>query len=171
MAGRRGWKAKEIVIIGIMVATLEAAKTALAVLPNIELVTFLLIVYTLVFGRKTIAAAFAFVGVECLVWGMGLWVINYLYVWPLLVLIVQVVHRTGCRSALAYAVVSGAFGFGFGALCAIPYLVIGGPGMMLSWWVAGIPFDLLHGISNFILCLVLFRPILRALEKAEARFR
>ena len=162
---KTSWKARDIVVIGMMTATIEAAKTALAFLPNIELVTFLIIIYTLVFGKKTFAAVIAFVGVECLIWGMNLWVINYLYVWPLLVLLTLAVRRTGSRSALAYAILAGAFGLGFGALCAIVYLFIGGPVMMVSWWVSGIPFDLIHGGGNFVLCLVLFHPILRGLEK------
>lgn len=159
------WKVKDVVLIGMMTATIEAAKTALAFLPNIELVTFLLIVYTLAFGRKTYAAAFAFVGVECLVWGMNLWVINYLYVWPLLVFLTGVMKKAGCRRTGAYAVLAGGFGLGFGALCAIPYLFVGGPVMMISWWISGIPFDLIHGAGNFVLCLVLFWPVTRVLQK------
>lgn len=155
---------------GMITAAIEAAKTVLAFLPNIELVTFLIIVCTLVFGKKTCAAVFAFVGIECLIWGMGLWVINYLYVWPLLVLMTLIMKRRGFDSAPAYAVLSGAFGLGFGALCAIPYLFIGGPVMMASWWVSGIPFDLIHAGGNFVLCLVLFRPILRVLEKCADQY-
>lgn len=160
----RKWSPRDIVLIGMMTATIEAAKIALAFLPNIELVTFLLILFTVVFGRKTLAAVFAFVGVECLLWGMNLWVINYLYVWPALVAVALILRKRGCRSCVSYAVLAGAFGFGFGALCSIPYLFIGGPVMMVSWWISGIPFDLIHGVSNFILCLVLFGPMLRALR-------
>ena len=171
MQSKPEWKAGDIVVTGMMTAAIEAAKTAPAFLPNIELVTFLIIVCTLVFGKKTFAAVFAFVGIECLIWGMNLWVINYLYVWPLLVVMTLVMKRRGCDSALAYAVLAGAFGLGFGALCAIPYLFVGGPVMMASWWVSGIPFDLIHGGGNFILCLVLFRPILRVLEKCTNIFQ
>lgn len=165
------WKASDIVVIGMMTAAIETAKTVLAFLPNIELVTFLIIVYTLVFGKKTFVAVLAFVGIECLIWGMNLWVINYLYVWPLLVLMTLVMKRRGFDSAPAYAVLAGSFGLGFGALCAIPYLFIGGPVMMASWWVSGIPFDLIHGGGNFILCLVLFRSILRVLGKGASCLR
>ena len=34
---------------------------------------------------------------------------------------------------------------------------------MFAWWIAGIPFDLVHGISNLIIGLVLFRPAKRIL--------
>ena len=99
MNSRTNWKAKDIVLIGMMTATVEAAKTALAFLPNIELVSFLFIIYTIVFGKKALPAVFAFVGVECLVWGMNLWVINYLYVWPLLVVITLIMRKSGCRQS------------------------------------------------------------------------
>lgn len=59
---------RDVAYIGIMIATLEAAKLSLSFIPNVELVTFLLILYTLAFGKKVLYAAFAFVGVECLIW-------------------------------------------------------------------------------------------------------
>ena len=34
---------------------------------------------------------------------------------------------------------------------------------MFTWWIAGIPFDLVHGISNLILALILFQPLRRIL--------
>ena len=122
MQSKTEWKASDIVVIGMMTAAIETAKTVLAFLPNIELVTFLIIVYTLVFGKKTFVAVLAFVGIECLIWGMNLWVINYLYVWPLLVLMTLVMKRRGFDSAPAYAVLAGSFGLGFGALCASAFL-------------------------------------------------
>ena len=70
---------RDVAYIGMMIATLEAAKLSLSFIPNVELVTFLLILYTLAFGKKVLYAAFAFVGVECLIWGMGIWVIMYLH--------------------------------------------------------------------------------------------
>ncbi|MDE6281108.1 MAG: hypothetical protein K2M15_04865 [Oscillospiraceae bacterium] len=37
--------------------------------------------------------------------------------------------------------------------------------MALSWWLAGIPWDLLHGAANFAIALVLFRPLRKLLTK------
>ena len=34
--------------------------------------------------------------------------------------------------------------------------------MMFTWWIAGIPYDILHGISNFAACLVLYKPLMYA---------
>lgn len=37
--------------------------------------------------------------------------------------------------------------------------------MAFTWWVAGIPWDIVHGVSNFIICLVLYRPIDLAMKR------
>ena len=37
-----------------------------------------------------------------------------------------------------------------------------------TWWVSGIPWDVAHGISNFVLMLVLYRPIRIAVNKLDS---
>ena len=102
-------------------------------------------------------AVFAFVGIEFLIWGFGIWSICYLYVWPVLVAVTMLTRKK--NSYILYCVESGVFGITFGALCAVTTLFIMGPAGALGWWIAGIPFDLIHGISNFLVCLVLYKPI------------
>lgn len=158
--------AKDIAVLGMMTASLEAVKLAFSFLPNVELVTLLIIVYTVFAGRKVLLAVFAFVGIECLIWGFGVWTVMYLYIWPLLAAAVLVLRRQ--QSVWFYSTLSGVFGLLFGAMCAIPYFFIGGVKMALTWWIAGIPFDILHGISNFVVCLFLFVPLEGALRKIES---
>ena len=55
--------------------------------------------------------------------------------------------------------VSGIFGLVFGLLCAIPYIFTSGIYGAFAYWVAGIPFDLIHGIANFVIMLVLHQPM------------
>ena len=69
------------------------------------------------------------------------------------------------ESALGWAVLSGAFGLCFGALCALTYLVAVGWSYALSWWISGIPFDLAHCAGNFGMALVLFRPCRKVLAR------
>ena len=51
----------------------------------------------------------------------------------------------------------------------IPYLFIGGIHTAVAWWVSGIPFDMIHGVSNFVLMLVLYKPLRRVLEHCVVR--
>ncbi len=156
-------KASDIALMGMMIATLEVAKYALSFLPNVELVTLLIILYTLYFGNKMPYVLAAFVFLEGCWYGFGFWWIMYLYVWPLLAGITYLLRRQ--RSVWVFSILSGAFGLMFGALCSLVYLFVGGPAAAFTWWVAGIPYDLIHGVSNFILCSILFYPLRGVLEK------
>lgn len=157
--------AKEVAYLGVMVALLEVSKIALAIIPNVELVSLLLIVFTLVMGRKTYLVTVGYAIIECLLWGMGTWVIMYLYVWPILVATIRLLNKLHINSVLAYSIASGAFGLLFGAFSSLTYVAIGGWSMGFSWWINGIPFDLIHGISNFIICLALYKPLLKIANK------
>lgn len=167
MAGKPFTKNKisvqDIALIGMMLATIEVAKNALAFLPNVELVTLLFILYTLSFGWKILLVVPAFILMEGCIYGFGLWWLMYLYVWPLLVLLTWMFRKE--ESVWFWSLLSGVFGLCFGALCAIPYYIAGGLAAGFSWWVAGIPYDILHCISNFLLCLVLFKPLRKVLRK------
>ena len=59
----------------------------------------------------------------------------------------------------------------FGALCGIVDIFIGGFGYAAAKWVSGIPFDLLHCGGNFVIALIIFRPLRTALEKLYGRMK
>ena len=100
-------------------------------------------------------------------WGVSTWVLSYLYVWAVLAVLAWLLR--GMESRVGWAVLSGAFGLAFGALCALVYLPVGGWQMFAATWVAGIPFDLLHGAGNFAIALVLFQPCRRVLATLCAK--
>lgn len=158
-------KAKDIALVGVMVATLEAVKQALAFLPNVEMITLLIVLYALVFGKRVYYAIPVFILMEGCLYGFGIWWIMYIYIWPLLAFVTRLYRKQ--ESPWFWAIFTGGFGLIFGALCAIPYLFIDGWHGALVWWVAGIPYDILHGISNVVLCLILFRPLYQVLKRLE----
>lgn len=162
-ADKRKLTAKDIALTGVMIAMLEAAKQALVFLPNVELVTLLVILYTLYFGKKTGYVIFAFVLFEGIWYGFGLWWLMYAYIWPFLALITYLFRKID--SVWFFSILAGMFGLFFGALCSIPYLFIGGPRSAFAWWIAGIPYDIIHCISNFVLCMVLFLPLRKVLKR------
>ena len=149
--------------MGMAVAIIEACKMVMQGLPNIEVTSFFVILFTLVLGRKMLLVVPAFTLIEGCIFGFGLWWVMYLYAWPVLALITWFIRKKD--SVMLYSIVSGLFGLFFGALCSIPYLFIGGPSMMFSWWIAGIPFDLIHGASNFVIMLLLYKPVRRIMDR------
>lgn len=155
--------AKEIVLLGLLGAVIFVSKMALAWLPNIEPVSLLVIVYTVVLGWKALFPLYIYVALEFLIWGVNFWSLCYLYVWLVPALLAMLLRRM--ESPVGWAVLSGAFGAAFGALCALVYLVSGGWAFALSWWISGIPFDVLHCAGNFVMELVLFRPCKKLLAR------
>ncbi len=150
-------KIYDIVLIALMVATLEAVKIALAFLPNVELVTLLIVLFTRHFKSKIIYVIPVFVLLEYIHWGFGPWTIMYGYIWFSLALIAYIFRKN--NSLLLWAVITGLFGLIFGLLCSVVYIFIDSLSMAFSWWISGIPFDLIHCVSNFILTLILFKPL------------
>ena len=142
-----------------------ACKMIMAPLPNIEPVSLLVIIYTVFFGRRALYCIYVYAFLEFAVFGMGLWVINYFYVWTILWGAAYLLRRM--KSPLGWAVLAGAFGLMFGALCAPVYFLSGGWAYALSWWVSGLYFDLLHCAGNFVVVLVLFKPCCIAMERAQ----
>ena len=37
----------------------------------------------------------------------------------------------------------------------------------LSWWLSGLSYDAMHGVGNFAIMLVLYRPLRKALRAAK----
>lgn len=162
-ADRARLSAKYVVVLGLLGGILFAGKMVLAALPNVEPVSLLVMVYAVVYGRRALYPIYVYVALECLIWGLNIWSISYLYVWAILAGVAWLLR--GMQSRLGWAILAGAFGLCFGALCALPYLAVGRWAFALSWWIAGLPYDIVHCAGNFALALVLFSPCRRLLTR------
>ena len=154
---------RQVALFGMLGALTFGAKVAMSALPNIEPVSLFVMLFAVVFGWKALYPIYLYVLLEVLLYGINLWNINYLYVWSILFLGARMMKEN--QSPLAWALLAGSFGLLFGALCAPVYVFSGGVGFAVSWWVSGIPFDLLHCAGNFVMALVLFLPLKKLLER------
>lgn len=154
-----------LVTAAFLAAVLTASKYALDLLPNIELVSLLIILYTLEYPRLVLPTVYTYLLVYGLLNGFGLWWFSQLYIWPVLVLLAHLARKN--ESVLLWALLSGLFGLCFGALDALPYAVAGGPAVGIARWITGIPFDLTHGAGNFVVCLLLFSPLRRCFRRVK----
>ena len=145
-------KTRSLVTAAFLAAVLVASKFALDGLPNIELVSLLVILYTLEYPRLAVPAVYTYVFVYGLLNGFGIWWFPQLYIWAVLMLFARLMRQN--RSVLLWALLSGLFGLCYGALYAVSYAVMnGGIAAGVAWWVTGIPFDLLHGAGNLVMLL------------------
>ena len=155
----------DLTLMAMMVAVIEVSKVALANIPNVELTSFWIIMFTLFLGKHIFFVIPVVTLIEGAIYGFGIWWVMYLYAWPLLTLVAHLCRKND--SAFFWAIISGAYGLLFGLLCSFPYFFIGasaggammGLRQMMAWWVAGIPFDLMHCAGNFVTALVLFKPL------------
>lgn len=149
---------RNMVIYAMLAAITVISKEVLAFLPNIELVSFLLILYALHFDLKgSVLIAILFSFLQMLLYGVGMWTPMYFIVWTLLVVVVYGMKKMLCTETRC-AVFSGIFGLSFGFLFSLPYFLIS---IRVGWiyYLKGIPFDLIHGLGNYILMLVLYRKV------------
>lgn len=160
--------ARRAALLGVLGGLMFAAKMAMAGLPNIEPVSLLVMLYAVCLGRRGLYAVYLYVLLEYAVWGVGLWSVCYLYVWLVLFCLARLLRRM--ESPFGWAALSGCFGLLFGALCTPVCWLAGGWAFAASWWVSGLPMDLLHGCGNFVIALVLFRPLRRCLVRLIGRY-
>lgn len=157
---------REVVLFGVLGALTFALKMCMALLPNIEPVSLLVMVFVAVFGLKALYPVYVYVAMEILYWGIGTWNVNYLYIWAILAVAALLLRKS--EQPLAWAMVSGVFGLAFGLLCSPVDMAMGGLTYAMTKWASGIPFDIAHCIGNFAMALILFRPLRILLDKLYA---
>ena len=158
---------REITLFAVLGALTFALQVAMAPLPNIEPVSLLVMLYAATFGWKCLYPVYVFVVMEILFYGISTWNIYYLYVWAILAILAILFRKM--EDPLGWAILSGAFGLAFGALCGITDIFIYGFPVAVAKWVSGIWFDLLHCGGNFVMALLLFAPMRKLLGKLNAR--
>lgn len=169
-ASRRLYHTRRLVLGALLGAWMICVKEVLAALPNVEAVSLLVIVYTAVYRWYALVPIYVFVAVEAVLYPYPATVIMYLYVWVILFGAVMLLPRGRVLPAAVYAGISGLYGLCFGILCA-PVQAIWfalTPEGTWSWILAGLPFDVIHGIGNAVIAL-LAPALIRLLCRLEAK--
>lgn len=154
-----------IIKIGLLAAILNVAQVTLAFLPNIEIVTLLIIIFALNYKLSdTILIVVVFSTIQWLIYGFHTWAIMYYVIFSLYAIIVYTLkkHINDCYKC---ALLSAFFGLIFGSLHAIPYLFLGGINSMIAYIINGLLFDLVHSYGNYVAALILFNPINAIIKK------
>ncbi|MBQ6280818.1 MAG: hypothetical protein IJK69_02030 [Oscillospiraceae bacterium] len=154
--GRKRLDLRHILIFALLGTMQFCSKQALEFAPNVELVSTLTMVYTLVYRKYALIPIFVFIFLEGLIAGFGLWWYPYFYLWPFLWGVTMLLPGrmpTWLRVPV-YAAVCGLFGLLYGSLYA-PfqcYAFLGGDWSRIPAWIAaGVPYDVIHAIGNLAL--------------------
>jgi len=163
----------EIAKFGMFGAIMYAQKAVLAALPNIHLTAVLIIALSVVYRAKALYPIYVYILLEGVFGGFTTWWIPYLYVWAILWGVVMLLPKDlpdRKYGTLVYMVVCGMHGLLFGTLFAPVQALVFGLDFkgMIAWIAAGISFDVIHGISNFCLGILII-PLIRLFRKLEKK--
>lgn len=148
---------RKLVLYGFLGAIMYVGQVALAFLPNVEVVSILLIVYTISLGSAAIFPLYTFILIEGLTYGFGMWFLTYLYIWLVLFFLAKIFRKQ--TNPLFWAILNGTYGLFFGFLCSIIWAAFYGINAGVASFISGIPFDVIHCVGNFFTALILFKPL------------
>lgn len=163
-------KVRELVVFGMLGALMYASKMLMEIAPNIHLLGVFTIAFTVVYRKKALYPIYTYILLNGIFSGFAMWWIPYLYIWAVLWVITMLLPTTIPKNAriIIYMIVNACHGFLFGTLYAPAQAIMFGLNFdgMLAWIVAGLPFDFIHGVSNFF-CGILIVPIINILLRLE----
>jgi len=135
------------------------SKIIMEVLPNIHLLGMFTVTYTVVFRKKALIPIYIYVLLNGIYAGFDIWWMPYLYIWTILwgatMLLPQNMPIKAKR--IVYPTVCCLHGLLFGTLYAPAQAIMMGMNFKttVAWIVAGLPWDLVHGIGNFAVGLLI----------------
>lgn len=162
---------REVAVFGLLGALMYASKMIMEVAPNVHLLGTFIIAFTIVYRKKALYPIYVYVFLNGLLAGFSTWWIPYLYIWTLLWGATMLLPKNMPKKIrpFVYMGLCASHGFLFGTLYAPAQAILFGLDFKgtIAWIVAGLPWDLIHGISNFF-CGILIIPIVTILRRLEA---
>ena len=163
-------KIREIAVFGMLGAIMYVSKLIMEMFPNIHLLGAIIVAITVVYRTKALCPIYVFVFLNGLFSGFTTWWIPYLYIWTVLWGFAMLIPKNIPKKMrpIVYMAVSSLHGFLFGILYAPAQAIMFGLNFkgIITWIIAGFPFDLIHGVSNFI-CGILIFPMIIALKRVS----
>lgn len=151
-------------------ALMYASKILMEVAPNVHLLGVFTVSLTVVYRKKALYPIYTFVILTGLFAGFATWWIPYLYLWTVLWGVVMLLPQNMPKKIrpVVYMTVCAAHGFLYGTLYAPTQALLFGLDWegMIAWIIAGLPWDMVHGISNFV-CSALIVPLINVIQRVE----
>jgi len=155
---------RELTIFAMLGGVMYASKMIMEFAPNIHLLGVFTIAFTVVYRRKALYPIYIYIILLGLFNGFATWWIPHLYVWTVLWAVVMLLPQkmSSKMAPWVYMSVCALHGLLYGVLYAPSQAILYGLSFKatISWIIAGFPFDVIHGISNFF-CALLVMPIVK----------
>ena len=161
---------RETAVFGMLGALMYASKIIMEVAPNVHLLGVFTIAITVVYRKKALYPIYTYVLLNGMFSGFATWWIPYLYLWTVLWAVTMLLPQNMQKAVkpIVYMIVNACHGFLFGTLYAPAQALLYGLSFeaMIAWIIAGLPWDFIHGVSNFF-CGILVIPIITVLRRME----
>ena len=159
--------AKRIARVAVMSATLIVGKFMLAFIPNIEVVTTLVVVFAFVFKYECVFATLVFCTADAFIYPPTIDVIiSYFIYWNLLSILVATLSELKVEKFSVYLVVGLIMTALFGVITSLLYSLFYGVNFF-AIYVAGLYFYALQIVSTLVFMLVGFKPLTKVLLKIK----
>ena len=186
MKNKTKYNAALIAVSALFAALLVGGKEALAVLPNIEVVTLLIALCAYVWGPVVVFPAVnVFIAVDMAIWGVNTWIISYFIHWNSVAVAFWLLGKIKYKHRAVEVVVATAFAVvfsaAFGALTTAVDTLVGytGEGFFVDFdnvlyrfavmYVNGVSFYVTQILCNLVLFAVAFLPLEIVNRKAKLR--
>lgn len=151
-------------------ALMYASKLFMELFPNIHLIGIFIVAFTVVYRKKALYPIYVFVFLTGLVSGFATWWIPYIYIWAVLWGFTMLLPKKMPKvlRPIVYMTVCALHGFLYGTLYAPSQAILFGLDFkgMITWILAGLPYDFIHGVSNFF-CGLIICPIIAVLKHTQ----
>ena len=158
----------ELALFAMFGTLMFISKILLEFLPNVHLIGMFIILFTLIYRAKALIPLYVFVFLTGFFNGFNLWWVPYLYIWTILWTLSMIIPKNAPDIVLMVIcpIICSIHGFLYGTFYA-PFQALAfglDYKQTIAWIIAGIPFDITHGISNFVAGLLVF-PLYKVLKK------
>lgn len=161
---------REMAVFAMLGALMYASKMIMEVAPNVHILGVFTIAFTVVYRKKALYPIYTYVLLNGIFCGFATWWIPYLYLWAVLWGATMLLPKRIPEKLrpLVYMLLCAAHGFLFGTLYAPAQALLYGLSFqkMIAWIISGLPWDFVHGVSNFF-CGILIVPIIKILTFLE----
>ena len=161
---------RETAIFAMLGSVMYASKLIMEIFPNVHLLGGFTMAYSVVYRKKALYPIYIYVFLNGIFSGFATWWIPYLYIWTILWGVTMLLPKNMPKNIcpIVYMIVCALHGFLFGTLYAPAQAILYGLNFqgMIAWIIAGLPWDFVHGVSNFF-CGILIVPIIIVLRRLE----
>ncbi|PEX93253.1 ECF transporter S component [Bacillus cereus] len=165
---------KSIALVAVLTALSVTGRIVFAFIPNVQPTTTLLILVTLLMGKRYgILHAMLVMVTSNLILGIGIWTIPQIIAYSIIVLITGLIIRP-MFSKIPHFIMglyAGLTGFLYGFIISLCQVPIYGSKYFFAYYMAGLPFDFNHAIGNFGFYMVLAPILLPLLDKLLIKYQ